>query len=432
MFGTDYYKNSAIIFTHGKDAFVSQDRDLQTFLDQTKGDFKVYLNNQNDRAIAVDLPISKYENMWFKKAILNIVMLIQEETGSQPYTNATFQAVEKKKKKNVLAKKRKEDAKNEEIMKQKDEESLKYIKQHELKLLDEESRRSAIIQYEKNERYRNNYSDWLIKRNDLIETEIEQYVQNHQLTYDFTVPENDLNAIVNRVDHNQPEDAKDEANFTKADIREKLEDLVVDKRNELQEAKCFPADSLVICKDIGKIKMENLALGDDVLTCDLTGQLKFEPIILFSHGDKTKTGQYLTLSLSDSSTMSLSSEHLIHVGKLGNLKAASQLQVDDIIFVADNAKDTVTHVSVVAIKVESKKGMFAPHTTGGSIVVDGVVASCYTTVLPPVVAHAMLLPARWLHALLPLSWYRWLFLYDKEMGMPTLLAKYRHIFMPKV
>ena len=50
---------------------------------------------------------------------------------------------------------------------------------------------------------------------------------------------------------------------------------------------------------------------------------------------------------------------------------------------------------VVAVEAEARRGVYAPLTAAGNLVVDGVLASCYALVDSQAVAHAAFAPVRW-------------------------------------
>lgn len=72
------------------------------------------------------------------------------------------------------------------------------------------------------------------------------------------------------------------------------------------------------------------------------------------------------------------------------LTAAASLAVGDTLFAADGSPMTLiaVHPRVAAT------GLYHPHTTAGSLVVDGVVASDLTTALPAALAGAAVAPLR--------------------------------------
>lgn len=64
-----------------------------------------------------------------------------------------------------------------------------------------------------------------------------------------------------------------------------------------------------------------------------------------------------------------------------------------------NIGDALHHVDYGAVEIRSavldrRRGLYNPHTISGTIVVDGIVASCYTTFMNPLLAHSLLAPLR--------------------------------------
>lgn len=72
--------------------------------------------------------------------------------------------------------------------------------------------------------------------------------------------------------------------------------------------------------------------------------------------------------------------------------AAGGVAVGDALETDDGAMERVTRVNRRA-----GRGIYFPQTLHGQIVVDGVVASTYTTVVEPGAAHTWLAPARLVH-----------------------------------
>jgi hypothetical protein len=81
-----------------------------------------------------------------------------------------------------------------------------------------------------------------------------------------------------------------------------------------------------------------------------------------------------------------------------SLVAAADVMIGDslvLAFAKDAASVVVTKESVSGL------GLYNPQTVDGSIVVDGFLASAYTTAVHPKVAHCSLAPIRWLYEQLP-------------------------------
>lgn len=75
------------------------------------------------------------------------------------------------------------------------------------------------------------------------------------------------------------------------------------------------------------------------------------------------------------------------------LVSAASVRIGDVLQLA-NGSDS----PVVVVEDVSADGLYNPQTVDGNIIVDGIVASTYTTAVHPCVAHAALLaPIRFLY-----------------------------------
>ena len=57
----------------------------------------------------------------------------------------------------------------------------------------------------------------------------------------------------------------------------------------------------------------------------------------------------------------------------------------------------VTVVTVASVSVVKRRGVYAPLTRAGNIVVDNVLASCYAVIDSQTIAHVAFAPVRWYH-----------------------------------
>ena len=130
--------------------------------------------------------------------------------------------------------------------------------------------------------------------------------------------------------------------------------------------------------------MRDLQLGDAVL--DATGG--FSPVYFFSHADAAVTAPFVRLELAASGdVLTLSPDHYVPVD--GVPIYAKDVRVGDAVARWDGA---AFETDVVASKADIvAEGLYNPYTLSGTIVVDGVLASCHSSwildgVLPPRVA----------------------------------------------
>eukprot|EP00172_Hildenbrandia_rubra_P002039 Plantae.Rhodophyta-Hildenbrandia_rubra.ctg26994.p1 GENE.Plantae.Rhodophyta-Hildenbrandia_rubra.ctg26994~~Plantae.Rhodophyta-Hildenbrandia_rubra.ctg26994.p1 ORF type:complete len:360 (+),score=84.92 Plantae.Rhodophyta-Hildenbrandia_rubra.ctg26994:143-1222(+) len=159
--------------------------------------------------------------------------------------------------------------------------------------------------------------------------------------------------------------------------KELLEDLDV--------AKCFPAGAKVTLESGHHVKMDQVKVGDRVLVGDDT----YSDVFMFTHADsKFTSSAYVRLYADDNSHITLTPSHYIYANN--RLVTASAVKAGDILTKADGS---IAKVEKVRHGVHGK-GLYNPQTLHGDIVVDGFVASTYTTAVRPKLAHKLLTPLR--------------------------------------
>jgi len=146
---------------------------------------------------------------------------------------------------------------------------------------------------------------------------------------------------------------------------------------------CFPAAATVELSDGATTSMASLQLGDEVL--DATGA--YSPVYFFSHADAVVEAPFVELVLEGDHKISLSPDH--YIASNGKLLYAKDVSLGDKIdYVVDGATKSG---AVVKTSEVVERGLYNPYTLSGSIVVDGVAASCHSSwildgLLPPRVA----------------------------------------------
>lgn len=146
---------------------------------------------------------------------------------------------------------------------------------------------------------------------------------------------------------------------------------------------CFPASAKVQLSDGSSKTMEKLQLGDIVRVADGG----FSPVFMFTH--KLSDVKHAMVQLKTSSGASLTLTHGHYVISSGVMRTAGTVQVGDELVLANGETSAVTSTTTV-----QGTGLYNPQTVSGTIVVDGVVASTYTTAVEPRTAHTMLAPIR--------------------------------------
>ena len=145
--------------------------------------------------------------------------------------------------------------------------------------------------------------------------------------------------------------------------------------------------------------MAQLQLNQEIKTMDPDGGMKFSKVIAFLHRIPKGSYSFLRFSLEGGLQLTLTPEHLIHV-------IPREVFSRQVVF-ARNVKLGDKFVtsggvmrSVLKITIVNDVGLYAPLTIDGSLLANGVFASCYAHVRSHELGHLMLAPVRGLwHAL---------------------------------
>ncbi|XP_052461339.1 indian hedgehog B protein [Carassius gibelio] len=189
---------------------------------------------------------------------------------------------------------------------------------------------------------------------------------------------------------------------------------------------CFPASALVTVED-GSVKtMDRLQPGDKVLASsesDGNGLLIYSEVIAFLDRDPFAEKQFYAIETDSGAKLSLTAAHLLFVsegncsGPVANaeLKSvfASDVQPGQCVVSTRGAEQQGYLSRVTRIRIQEDKGVFAPLTRHGTVVVNGIVSSCYAAVDQNWLAHWAFGPLRVLsswggtvgHQAVGIHWY---------------------------
>jgi len=199
---------------------------------------------------------------------------------------------------------------------------------------------------------------------------------------------------------------------------------------------CFSTEDTVELETGEARRLSDVSAGDRVLVVDDQGIFTFDYVITFLHKDPTQRTVFHELETADGRRLTLTSDHLIYSYSLDGDSGATpdsltidsapiysldgdsgaplnSLAVDEPIFAKDVRIESYLYsstaarnggnssmptrprmVRVVAVREVVLQGVFAPLTTTGTIVVNGIVASCYASIASQRLAQAAMLPIR--------------------------------------
>eukprot|EP00547_Thalassionema_nitzschioides_P011086 CAMPEP_0194260622 /NCGR_PEP_ID=MMETSP0158-20130606/45602_1 /TAXON_ID=33649 /ORGANISM="Thalassionema nitzschioides, Strain L26-B" /LENGTH=886 /DNA_ID=CAMNT_0039000717 /DNA_START=39 /DNA_END=2698 /DNA_ORIENTATION=- len=133
---------------------------------------------------------------------------------------------------------------------------------------------------------------------------------------------------------------------------------------------CFSGSSTVQVRDKGAVTLSDLSLGDMV---QVAADGRFEAVYSFGHKAPDMSAAFLQISTGSSRTpLEISADHMVLLGS-GRQVPASMIKKGDYLVSPTSPENVV----VTSVKTVQRKGVFAPFTPSGTIVVNDIVASNY-------------------------------------------------------
>jgi len=168
---------------------------------------------------------------------------------------------------------------------------------------------------------------------------------------------------------------------------------------------CFAGESMVTRREDGLIPLRDLRIGDSILTLkEGNGQYMpvWDTVFGFLHVERASNYEFLSLGWTDarsgvSQALRITSQHLVF--KMGSSGSDMEAVFADTLSVGDVVMTPAGPASLQTVERAVMRGVYAPITYSGTVVVDGVLSSCYASFPSHVVAHASMAPWRWFAAL---------------------------------
>lgn len=142
---------------------------------------------------------------------------------------------------------------------------------------------------------------------------------------------------------------------------------------------CFSAEATVqVYNKAEPVPMKHVKVGDRIVTRgDQTNKDIYQPVYAFGHMDKITPTLFLQIYTKGKSKapLEITGAHLVFVESKRNPVRADSIQVDDVL--QGDGSDEGGGLEVQAISFVKRNGAYAPLTTGGTLMVDGIRASSY-------------------------------------------------------
>lgn len=178
---------------------------------------------------------------------------------------------------------------------------------------------------------------------------------------------------------------------------------------------CFPGRALVTMKDGVEKPIRDLQTGDLVLAStesDGTGELVYSEVLAFLDRSPITQKHFYVIRTEDGASVSLTAAHLLFVW-VGNCSSrgqpkpgsgslqtifASDAQPGQCLLIVDEGELRKGVSRITRVEVQEDWGAYAPLTAHGTLVVNGVMTSCYAAVNEQRLAHWAFAPLRLLYS----------------------------------
>jgi hypothetical protein len=133
---------------------------------------------------------------------------------------------------------------------------------------------------------------------------------------------------------------------------------------------CYSSHAMADVRGKGQVAMSDLMVGDEVLT----GSGKYEPVYSMVHRHPTKSATFFQMHTSaDEKPLEISEKHMIFLEGNPNPVPADMLKIGDQVHTLDGPRD------ISKITTIERDGVFNPVTPDGTMVVNGVVTSVFSS-----------------------------------------------------
>ena len=179
---------------------------------------------------------------------------------------------------------------------------------------------------------------------------------------------------------------------------------------------CFPGSSTFVDRYGLQREIHSLRTGEKVQVA-AKGSIYLEPVITFIHREQDKLQEFLSITTTKNNNLKITGDHLLFVEKNGLSQAipARDVKIGDTVYVKQNG--LMKTATVQDISTVYEKGVYAPVTRSGTILINDVHTSCYFDVLSHKWSHRAMAVPRAVYRVSP-GILRWISRLGEKDGFP--------------
>ncbi|VDK27691.1 unnamed protein product [Gongylonema pulchrum] len=171
-----------------------------------------------------------------------------------------------------------------------------------------------------------------------------------------------------------------------------------------ESLQCFSGDTTVQTPNAIK-RIDELEIGDRVLSIEESLVL-YSPVMIFLHRSHNESAVFNKIQTDDGKEVKLTDFHLLYVT---NCKASEQLRlvhakdvrIGQCLHVAREQSNSLLPIRIANIERVAGKGIYAPLTKSGDIVVNSVLSSCHSNLVAQTLQQSFFALLRRFQSLLP-------------------------------
>lgn len=168
---------------------------------------------------------------------------------------------------------------------------------------------------------------------------------------------------------------------------------------------CFTAESTVTMANGEKRRVADLEIGEQVQSVDAKGNVILSEVLTFLDRDVNQTREFVRLEVSDAKSITVTPSHLMMVWlpKINQIKYVFADKIEEGDYLLVNINENLEPRKVRRVSAILSRGVYAPLTSQGTLIVDSIAASCYAVINSQKVAHWSFAPYRMVNSV-----WRWL------------------------